>query len=396
MGCLKASEPSNLLAFQPSSRRGFTLVEVIVILVVLSILAAMAVPVALRIFERTAEDTTREEMDNVKKALLGNPQKLQTSFRNDFGLLGDIGCLPSVAFGGLDRLLTQGSYPGWNFNSTQQAGAGWKGPYITGTPGEDFKKDQLGNDYVYTPVAGACPLTATLASNGPDGLPSTADDITVTIVANETTATIRGTVKNTSGTALAGVPVELYYPDNGTLTTSTPATTDANGNYSFSSVPFGARAVNANPTLVLVPNSVTVTGGPSDEVNFQVTNFSGSGVTISTMSVTCPAGVTDYDGITIGGTSVDPGGEEACGATINITDYTFAANPTPPSSTRVVVDSSDTQLPDLTLRGGVTKTINLLDFENGAPPVDMRNRTLTVTFNLTVGGPAVITFTTPP
>jgi len=87
-------------------RKGFTLVEVIVILVVLSILAAMAVPVALRIFERTAEDTTREEMDNVKKALLGDPQKLQTSFRNDFGLLGDIGCFPSVAFGGLDRLLT--------------------------------------------------------------------------------------------------------------------------------------------------------------------------------------------------------------------------------------------------------------------------------------------------
>ncbi|OGP53037.1 MAG: hypothetical protein A2X89_01025, partial [Deltaproteobacteria bacterium GWD2_55_8] len=132
-------------------RKGFTLVEVIVILVVLSILAAMAVPVALRIFERTAEDTTREEMDNVKKALLGDPQKLQTSFRNDFGLLGDIGCLPSVAFGGLDRLLTQGSYLGWNFNSTTQTGAGWKGPYITGTPGEDFKKDQLGNDYTYTP-----------------------------------------------------------------------------------------------------------------------------------------------------------------------------------------------------------------------------------------------------
>jgi hypothetical protein len=356
----------------------------------------MAVPVALRIFERTAEDTTREEMDNIKKALLGNPQKLQTSFRNDFGYLGDIGCLPSTAGGGLDRLLTQGSLPAWTFDSTKQAGAGWKGPYITGTPGEDFKKDQLGNDYTYTPVAGTCPLTATITSNGPDGLPSTADDITVTIVANDTTATIRGTVKNTSGTALAGVPVELYYPSNGTLTTSSPATTDANGNYSFSSVPFGARAVKPNPTLVLVPGSVTVSGGPFDEVNFQVTNFSGSNVTISTMSVTCPAGVTDYDGIVIGGAAVDPGGEEACGATINITDTTFAANPTPPSSVRVVVDSFDTQLPDLTLRGGVTKTINLLDFENGAPPVDMRNRTLTVTFNLTVGGPAIITFTTPP
>src|SRR3989338_4807187 len=303
LGCLKASEPSNLLAFQPSSRRGFTLVEVIVILVVLSILAAMAVPVALRIFERTAEDTTLEEMDNVKKALLGNPQKLQTSFRNDFGLLGDIGCLPSVAFGGLDRLLTQGSYPGWNFNSTQQAGAGWKGPYITGTPGEDFKKDQLGNDYVYTPVAGACPLTATLASNGPDGLPSTADDITVTIVANDTTATIRGTVKNTSGTGLAGVPVELYYPDNGTLATVTVPGTDANGNYSFSSVPFGARTVKANPPgLLLVPNSVSVGGAGNAFVTFNVANYSGSSITIDNLVVNCAGtGATRYDDITVDG-----------------------------------------------------------------------------------------------
>jgi hypothetical protein len=148
----------------------------------------------------------------------------------------------------------------------------------------------------------------------------------------------------------------------------------------------------------LVPNSVTVTGGPNDEVNFQVTNYSGSSVTVSSINVTCPAGVTDYDGVIFGGAAVDPGGEESCGANISLSgaNTTFAANPTPPSSTRVVVDSSDTQLPDLTLRGGVTRTIALLDFENGAPPVDMRNRTLTVTFNLTVGGPVVMTFTTPP
>jgi len=382
-----------------NNRKGFTLVEVIVILVVLSILAAMAVPVALRIFERTAEDTTREEMDNIKKALLGNPQKLQTSFRNDFGYLGDIGCLPSTAGGGLDRLLTQGSLLAWTFDSTKQAGAGWKGPYITGTPGEDFKKDQLGNDYVYTPVAGACPLTATLASNGPDGLPSTADDITTNIVANDTTATIRGTVKNTSGTGLAAVPVELYYPSNGTLTTSTPATTDANGNYSFSSVPFGARAVKPNPNLVLVAGSVQVQGGNNNDIQFQVTNFSSDAFTVTQINVTCPAGVTDYADSDFDGTTVTPGGEEQCGTTYNLSggNRTFNANPTPPSSMRVVVDSPDTQLPDYTIRGGGnTRTIELFDFENGNTNIDMRNKTLTVTFTLSVGGPAVITFTTPP
>lgn len=384
-----------------NNRKGFTLVEIIVILVVLSILAAVAIPMALRIFEVTAEDTTREEMNNIKKALLGDPQKLQTSFRNDFGFLGDIGCLPSTALGGLDRLITQGTYPGWTFNITQQAGAGWKGPYITGTPGEDFKKDQWGNDYTYTPGAGVCPLNATLTSNGPDGLPSTADDISQTIVANETTATIRGTVKNSSGTGLQSAHVELYYPSNGTLATSTPAYTDVNGNYSFASVPFGLRAVKANVTLVLVPGSVTVSGGSNDRVSFQVTNYSTSAVTVTDINITCPAGMTDYDNIRFDGSSVDPGGEENCGSTYALSggggNRDFTANPTPPGSTRIVVDSPDTQLPDLTIRGGgTTRTIEIRDWENGSTAVDMRNRTLTITLTLTVGGPAVITFTTPP
>jgi general secretion pathway protein G len=380
------------------TRSGFTLVEVIVILVVVSILAALAIPVALRIFERTAEDTTREEMENIRKAILGDVQKLQGSFRNDFGYLGDIGCLPSTTIGDLDRLITQGSLSAWSFDSTKQAGAGWKGPYITGTPGEDFKKDQLGNDYIYTPAAGACPLTATLTSNGPDGLPSTADDITVNIVANDTTATLRGTVKNTSGVGLAGVPVELYFPSNGTLTTSSPATTDTNGNYSFSSVPFGARAVKPNPTLVLVPGSVIVSGGGNRNVEFDVINYSGSSVTVASVNVvTCP-GAVRYDDIEFDNQAVDTGNDHPCGTNISVSggNTAFNANPTPPSSLRVVVDSPDTQLPDLTLRGGITRHIELIRFETAAgAPVNMSGKTLTVTFNLVAGGSATMTVVTP-
>jgi prepilin-type N-terminal cleavage/methylation domain-containing protein len=381
-----------------NSRRGFTLIEVVIILGVIAILAAMAIPMVLRIFERTAEDATREEMDNLKRAMIGDPRKLQSSFRSDFGFLGDIGCVPTS----LARLSSAGSLPTpFTFDSTKQTGAGWNGPYISGTPGEEFDKDQLGNLYNYTVPAGACPLTVTtLTSNGPDGQPSTADDITLSIAANETTGTARGSVKNNSGVGLGNVSVELYHADQGVLVTKT-ATTDVNGNYSIGGVPFGHRAVKPNPTLVLVPGSVTVTGGPNDQVNFQVTNHSGTSITVTNINVICPAGVTDYDGVTFDGNSVDPGGEELCGTTYALSGgggtRDLSANPTPPSSVRVVVDSADTQLPDLTLRGGgTTRTIQLQDFENGAPPVDMRNKTLTVTLTLSVGGPTVITFTTPP
>jgi prepilin-type N-terminal cleavage/methylation domain-containing protein len=387
----KATIP--LLQKTARNRHGFTLVEIIVILSVLSILAAVAIPVALRIFQVTAEDTTREEMNNIKKALLGDPQKLQTSFRNDFGLLGDIGCLPSVAFGGLDGLITQGTYPAWNFNATQQAGAGWKGPYITGTPGEDFKKDQWGNDYIYTPGAGVCPLSATHASNGADGLPSTADDITLNVVANETTATIRGTVKNTTGTGLQSTPVELYYPSNGTLTTSPPATTDAAGNYSFTLAPFGARAVKANPTgLLLVPNSVSVGGTGNAFITFSVVNYSEVSITIDNIVVNCagtPA--TRYDDITVdGGADITTVSNIVCSPApaapgTDVTDQTFTANSTPPSALRVFVDSPDTQLPDLVLRGGTVRVFTIGRFETAAGAVSMTGgQTVTVSFYNTV------------
>ncbi|MBI2089603.1 MAG: prepilin-type N-terminal cleavage/methylation domain-containing protein [Deltaproteobacteria bacterium] len=388
------------------SRKGFTLVEVIVILVVLSILAAVAVPVAFRIFQVTAEDTTREEMDNIKKAMIGNPQKLQSSFRSDFGFLGDIGCMPAT----LDQLLSAGGLPTpYTFDTTKQAGAGWKGPYITGTPGEDFTTDQWGNAYTYTVTGGPCPpasMTATLTSNGPNGAAGGGDDITVSIGAGETTATVRGKVINTSGAGLASVPVEFYSAVSGTLTT-TGGTTDANGNYSFGSVPFGPRAVNANPpAILLVPASVTVSGGGNRDVNFQVANYSNTSITIDRILVNC-AGLTNggvrYDDITVdGGGDITSANNIVCNPApappgTDVTDQTMAANPTPPSSLRVVVDSPDTQLPDFVLRGGSTRTISILRFETaGGATVNMSGQTFSVSFYDTAAALiATVTVVTP-
>lgn len=395
-----------------NDRKGFTLVEVVIILVVLSILAAVAVPMALRIFERTAEDATREEMANLKKALIGDPQKLQSTFRSDFGFLGDIGRLPTAAEN-LDALVTQGSFLPFAFNDPKQTGAGWKGPYIVGaTSGqelEEFKKDQWGVAYVYDDTdyvnANSQNVDAKITSAGPDGsMIATADNIILEILKNEVFGTARGTVKNSSGVALASVPVEFYSADNGTLPASPPtATTDANGNYSFSSVPFGARAVKPNATLVLVPGSVTVSGGGNRNVEFDVRNYSGSSVQVTSLNVvTCP-GAVRYDDIEFDNSNVESpnSGNRPCNSNINLDlgdpNTSFSANPTPPSSLRVIVDSPDTQLPDFTLRGGgTTRHIELIRFEDGGGnPVDMSGKTLTVTFNLVVGGSATMTVVTP-
>jgi len=375
------------------NRKGFTLVEVIVILVVLSILAAIAVPVALKIFERTADDATREEMANLKKAIIGDPQKLQSSFRSDFGFIGDIGCLPTD----LRRVYTNDSPPlpsslpaPYVFDSTKQAGAGWNGPYITGAAQGDeldeFTKDQWGNNYTYT-ATGACPLTATLTSSGAS-TSLTSDDITVTIASNETTATVRGTVKDTGGNLLEAVPVEFYSAVSGTLSTAGPVNTDVNGNYSFTSVPFGPRGIKAKPNFVYALGSAT--GAGATIITFNILNYAESAVVINRMKVdwSTAAGPSQFNRIRIdlgGGAGVITcfSGNTAPGVVVTLTcaagDRTVAASPAVRPAMRVFIDTNDVKLPDTTITGAATPAIIEIRFIGGNVPAG--TVPTTVTFN---------------
>ena len=369
---------------------GITLIEVVTILAVLAILAAIAVPMALRIFQVTAEDTTRDEMTNLKTAMIGDARKLQSYFRSDFGFLGDIGCLPTV----LDRLLTAGPLPTpYTFDSAKQAGAGWKGPYITGAAtGEElaeFTKDQWGNAYTYS-ASGGCPLTATLTSNGPNGISEGGggDDITLSIGSNETTATVRGKVKDSAGVGLEGVPVELYSAVSGTLTTTT-ATTDANGEYVVSSVPFGPRAARALPRFVYSPGSASVGGPGNRTVSFKIVNFSQSNETIDRVKIDYTGGAT-WDQFTIDGSQVAPGTTNSSGQDVDLTNRTITASAATRPSMRVFIDSPETQLPDTTVTGQGTVVSVSIRFS-----ATMAGTPITVTFNPSGAFPASVVKFTP-
>ena len=276
---------------------GFTLIGVIALLAVLSILAAVAIPMALRIFQVTAEDTTGNEMQKLRKALLGDPEKLLGAVRSDFGFLDDVGCLPTTALGGLDRLLTQGAYGAWSFNAAAHVGAGWKGPYVAGAAigqeAEEFQKDQWGNAYRYTPAAGACPLTATFTSSGANGIfdgapPAGGDDIDFSIAAVDTSATVSGLITDWKGDPVPGATVTVNYPVNGTLATAS-GTTNSAGAYSISGIPFGNRSVSITPKLIVTSAAALPTGtsdpdcntaGPAtcSIVEFKLVNYSTSAV----------------------------------------------------------------------------------------------------------------------
>jgi prepilin-type N-terminal cleavage/methylation domain-containing protein len=406
--------------------KGFTLIEVIVILAVISILAAMAIPTALRIFQTTAENTTKGEMANLKYALLGDPTKIQNGVRSDFGFLGDIGCLPTAAFPSapeLDRLLTQGNYPfPWAFNSTAQIGAGWNGPYITGAAtGQgtaEFENDQWGNAYTYT-VSGTCPLTATFKSAGPDGIAGNSDDIEFSIVSTDTTSTVTGYLKNLNGNPVGSSTVTINYPVNGTLTTANQ-TTNASGFYQFTNVPFGKRSItfpSTSPKLIVTsaraitatsstsPTNTTVCGaGPPTScpyVEITLANYSTTAVTnittvAATYSATCVASPGPWYyrinwGATAGvfsSTTTGRGGNGAAGA---ITASSVGAASTGLSPFVFIVDGPQEVLPDTVVgksgQVGTSVQVQIANFRTvsnsstGGSPCSMAGVPFIVTFS---------------
>lgn len=364
--------------------KGFTLIEVIVILVVMSILAAVAVPVALRVFETAAEDATREEMINLKKAMIGDSNRRQSATRGNFGFLGDMGRLPI----NLDELYRPGSLPSFSYDNVKQAGAGWKGPYITGSfSGEeanDIKKDGLGNDYALT--VGPSQLDGLLTSSGPDGVPGTADDISLEILPVETTATLRGSVKDALGNGISNVSVNLNFASNGLLSLVT-ATTDTNGNYSFSSVPFGPRSVQVDPPaglLVLASGSVSISENGRD-ISFVVSNISSNPAVIDAIIADFgPRGSTNYDQIRINGRTVDQRNNMRSRQRVSITPTSVGGSPVSMGPQRVMLASSETQLSDFTLNQGAPATFELRRFNRR-----MNGVLFTVTF-LSGGGTLVV------
>src|SRR3989304_5343343 len=134
---------------QRKREKGRRLIEVIIILAVMVVLIAMLVPSTVQILTAARRDVTLDEMENLKKAMIGDPNLKTSGVRSNFAYLGDMGNLPAT----LDDLMTQGAQPAYAFNSSKGVGAGWRGPYATLGPGSDaasHRVDAFGNDYAYS------------------------------------------------------------------------------------------------------------------------------------------------------------------------------------------------------------------------------------------------------
>ncbi len=122
-------------------RDGFTVLELVVIIVVLGILAAVGIPKIGGLITSSKVNSTKSEMSELKKAIVGSPGMVAGGTIASRGFENDVGFAPSR----LEDLVTKpDSIPSWN----RITGIGWHGPYIDTSEGE-YLSDAWGAAYAY-------------------------------------------------------------------------------------------------------------------------------------------------------------------------------------------------------------------------------------------------------
>ena len=151
------------------SKRGFTLIETVIVLAVIAILSALLIPLGFQQITSSRERAVRTEIENIYQAIMGKPQE------GNYGYLADVGSLPSS----LDDLLakpaavsayssTTGGQP--NKNGVRR---GWRGPYLNTKDNEIV--DAWGHKYRYGPPDGEG--AGQIRSAGSNGIFDNVDDI---------------------------------------------------------------------------------------------------------------------------------------------------------------------------------------------------------------------------
>lgn len=210
-----------------TNQSGYTIIELVIVVVILAILAAVAVNSLKESVSVSRALDTREKLDRVAWAIAGNPELVSSGSRTDFGYVGDIGALPPT----LEALVTN---PGL---------ATWRGPYIrdefaTGGTNADFKRDAWAKDFSYSGGV------TVIASGGGTTLSRTIAKSTAELLGNDVTIAVTDLDYSPPGlTNIDSVSVALTYPNGagGYQTISRHPYSD--GRVTFSGIPIGIHTL---------------------------------------------------------------------------------------------------------------------------------------------------------
>ncbi len=372
-----------------------TLVELVMVIIIMGILAAVAIRSLSGSLESSKVEDTRLELDQLANAIAGNPELHSNGLRSDFGYVGDVGSLP----GNLDDLVTSPGY------------ATWKGPYVQSdfsNYGDDYKRDAWGQLYQF----GGITIQST---GGTDTLTRVVASSSAALLSNSLTGSLTDAVGNPPGDSASQVRITISYPNGSGGTTDSTLSPSRSGRFSFHGcLPIGNHSIRAvysvsNDTveaiasilpnsnvpvnlrfpgslwassgggggggggagaIEYVPGSAFTFESHDESISFQITNTGSTPITIS--SLTATYSTTAYYKY------VDWAGE----------DVFESGNPRAASGQQV--NFSDPQ----TIAAGATVEVQLADFRtatNGGSKVDMSGTSITVVLS----DGSSITFSTP-
>lgn len=158
-------------------QKGFTLIEVIVVMTMIAIMAGVMVPFAYKTWENMQTSDTQEKMMTIKRAIFGDLNMNVEGNRTLHSFVLDNGELPNDMVHPLfaaqktlsDDLMS---------NPAADPYPNWKGPYILDN---NYKKDAWGQTFIYKVKldSDGRRISAELRSSGLDRTPDTADDIVI-------------------------------------------------------------------------------------------------------------------------------------------------------------------------------------------------------------------------
>ncbi len=231
-----------------SDNSGFTLVELVVMIVVIGIISAIAVFNIDRNVESAQFSAAKAEMDQIARSIAGNPDLYEGGARSDFGYIGDIGALPD-SIGDL-------------INNIHSFGT-WRGPYLNAGTEADYRLDPWGtqyslNDTMIISTGSGSTITKAIA-------PSRA-----ALVANELSGRISDATGDSPGTSFRdSVDVILFYPDGAGGISNISINPDETGAFSYTGIPIG----NHRLQIISIPDA--------DTVNYELSFVPGRNIAIN-------------------------------------------------------------------------------------------------------------------
>ncbi len=117
---------------------GFTLIELVIVIVIVGVLAAVGIPVIGGMIDSSKENATKRELLLLKTAIVG-----QTGAAELRGYENDVGSLPPDLTGLVSK-------PAGVANWDRFTQTGWNGPYIESNNNE-YLDDAWGVNYIYNP-----------------------------------------------------------------------------------------------------------------------------------------------------------------------------------------------------------------------------------------------------